>query len=200
MNLAMEDSERLFISKRMKRVGVMLVHVSEPKSLRAIRVANQDQSTADGDVFVTTWNDGNNATWEGNLYYIDYDSGAEYSNDIQLDVSNSWRPPVTVWSRGGFTRQPRNQEARLVQDDSRIVRTRASNNVACSCTNIGGWGRCALQQSLEDSVFGGCGTSFALCAFTGPWYFGCVGGACYGTILTGYLKNMRETIRVCDGK
>src|SRR5262249_8243080 len=93
MNLAMEDSEHLFISKRMKRVGVMLVHVSEPKSLRAVRLAIQDQSTADGDVFVTTWNDGNNATWEGNLYYIDYDSGAEYSNDIQLDVSNPWRPP-----------------------------------------------------------------------------------------------------------
>ena len=214
---ALEDGAKQLIDIGAKRVEAMVVTIEKEatpqrKNLRE-RLWNvvfptlhaQDIWTDDGVAFVTTWDDGNITNWEGQIYSIDWESGAEYNNVTQFDIQ--WQPWV-MWSWGGETRRPRNQEASVTEPDLFSILPVANNNsqvcnAACVDRGTGNWGKCALQRSLDDvwnngacnGLMYGC-TSAGLASGVGG-YFACLAFGCTGAIFVNYTKNMRDFQRQC---
>jgi hypothetical protein len=42
--------------------------------------------TNEGEVIFWSWDDGNNSTWEGEMYAVRYEDGAEITSDVQMDT------------------------------------------------------------------------------------------------------------------
>ena len=211
MHKALEDSERRFASLNMKRRGVTVLIVGEPRERRTSvpgRIWNlfvptlkaQAVYEPGGEVYISGWDDGNHATWEGNVYAIDYETQGHYSTDTQIYVADPGSAPI-LWDYGWISSAP-------VVDDipwaggnpaarPRVQRAALNNNASCNCAASYGWGRCALSESIQDS--------WPYCVAAGTWclatpnYFLCAGGVCYVNVFGRYLSNVRDTFRNCYG-
>jgi len=60
-----------------------------------------------GEVVLWSWDDGNNATWEGVLYFEDYTTGANFTGNAQIDISGDesviWEQQVSYSGGSGGT-------------------------------------------------------------------------------------------------
>jgi hypothetical protein len=210
MHRALEDSEKRFSSLKMKRLGVAVLIVGEPREPRRTSVpgriwnwfapALKAQAVYEpgGEVYISGWDDGDHATWEGNVYAIDYETQGHYAADMQVYVADSGSAPI-LWDYGWISSPPVRDDfqwaGRRSAPAPRLQRVAMNNNASCNCSSSYGWGRCALTQSINDS--------WPMCVAAGAWclaspnYFLCAGGVCYVNVFGRYLANIRDTFHNC---
>ncbi len=210
MHKALEDSEKRFSSLKMKRLGVAVLIIGEPRAPRRTglpgRLLNWFAPTLKaqavyepgGEVYISGWDDGDHSTWEGNIYAIDYETQGHYATDTQLYVADPNGAPV-LWDYGWISSPPVQDDvpwaSRTPTPGPRVSRVGMNNNASCNCSGSSGWGRCALTESLYES-WPYCTAAGVWCLAT-PNYFLCAGGVCYVNVFGRFLSNIRNTFHNC---
>jgi hypothetical protein len=209
MHRALEDSDRSFIGRGMKRTGVTVLTFGEPRrpttTSLARRLVNwftpvlhaQAVYEPGGAVYISAWDDGDPGTWEGNIYAVDYDTGGQYSTDAQIYVADPNYAHI-VWDWGYLASPPYGDDTRIgwrrFRAEPRVVPV-AANNASCDCGVRTSWGRCAFRRALDDS-WPYCAAAAGWCLIS-PNYLLCAGGACYVNLFAKYLTNMKDTFGNC---
>lgn len=151
--------------------------VAARRSGQQAKISAQETTIIDGDYELTfiPYDDGNNATWEGVIYFKRPEGEVVY--DAQLDISTT-TPTVIYEHRYGGT----GKELRGVAKATRPVQlSKVSHNseqpVITTAIQIGGitaWAWCAAI---------GCWSAAAGCAVAGPGWAHCAAAACFGIML-----------------
>jgi hypothetical protein len=161
-------------------------------------IANQDAyGDSEGYVVFSPWDDGDDSTWEGNIFVQANDpSGTWYSLDTQVDLNGDWLPVRWISGYGG-DRDRGEREYRTRDGGVELVNLRGVSllsimqaGAGCGCLSRAWSGKaagCIFQTSLLESG-GQCIMAASLCRFRGPGYFGCVGFTC-GVVLGGRIWN-----------
>jgi len=172
------------------------------------------------------WTDYDDSTWEGSIVAYDEDTERFGTFDTQLVVTDD-DPPPAEWAFGEIQGGPEDipegeEEPLLLEISSRdIPRTlqfllqRVSapmrrvdgslslvggGRTGCDCSLLQGasgeMADCMIANALWDS-WPWCAGAAAGCVFTGPGYFGCLGGACLATIIANFIEEMMDVWDRC---
>lgn len=156
-----------------------------------LRLAADSFSESEGEIIFWSWDDGNDATWEGMAYVERYSDGAYVNYDAQADIStdDSWH---SVWSEetssggGGWDGGDDCRECIYPTSNSTggtIVPAVTGNpsaalghgmldlRLAQASSRWDGYLGCALSRCV------GCGVA---CKWTGVAWGKCTGGCCAG--------------------
>jgi hypothetical protein len=77
-----------------------IVHVERIASFRSagfLSTQTQQELTSEGEILFWSWDDGDDSTWEGVIYFEHYASGLAGTNEAQIDCSNEEQP--LLWSQ-----------------------------------------------------------------------------------------------------
>ena len=137
MHKALEDSEKRFSSLNMKRLGVTVLIVGEPRESRRTSVPGriwnwfvptlkaQAVYEPGGEVYISGWDDGDHSTWEGNVYAIDYETQGHYATDTQIYVADPGSAPI-LWDYGWISSPPVDDDIPLGRRHARATASRAA--------------------------------------------------------------------------
>lgn len=171
---------------------IVVRHVSR----RPAKKVQPTESYTDGDTEIVfwSWDDGDNATWEGEIYVINHSSGAEMLLDGQFDTTTqslpvSWestvyrRGPMTAPAEGSPTTSlPREDSVQVAglgnQGILAAVHAMRSNSIELVQTGP----RRRLQHWAE-CAGGGCWSGLLACRFTGPAWVDCAAGTCMAVMV-----------------
>lgn len=140
------------------------------------------ESNSEGEQIFWSWDDGNDATWEGSQYVERYSDGAWVSYDAQLDISND--EGNVIWSeqtgRGG----------RAVYDQTQVRQGQGHLSPLLRRVML------PVKDVLNESpiqewavcLAAGCGGCAGGCWFTGPKYPECFGSCCFGVSIACALE------------
>jgi hypothetical protein len=149
----------------------------------------QSYSNDDGEIVFYSWDDGDDGTWEGQVYVENYATGASILVNGQILISDAAVPVQwerTVYSSGGDPRLIA-PEARsgcdVVQvasaDHDVIEKVRAgAANADIQLVQIRGY----LQRWVTCSA-GGCVAALIGCRYTGPAWGYCTGVGCFAAMI-----------------
>jgi hypothetical protein len=160
--------------------------------------AKQEYGEGEGYVVYSSWDDGDDATWEGNIFVQANDpSGTWYTLNTQVDVTADWLPVRWVDGGRGGDRDRGEREYRTRDGGLELVNLRGVSllsamqaGTGCGCLSRAWSGKaagCIFQTSLLEAG-GQCLAAAGLCRWAGPGYFGCVGRGC-ALVLGGRLWN-----------
>lgn len=135
----------------------------------------QNIYTDEGEVVFSSWTDGDNQTWEGEMWAINYSTGGEVLQEGQIDsLTHDVTYESTVWSKAGardkdpvnlYRPQAKQGSGILLAKNADFVRDPSIKLVVDMRKFFKDWIGCTLV---------GCGTSVAGCYFSGPLYIECV--------------------------
>lgn len=140
-------------------------------------------SNSEGEQIFWSWDDGDDATWEGTQYVERYSDGSWVTYDGQLDISNN--DGHVIWGeetgRGGGT----------VYDQ--ISHSHSSHRLAISPQRLS---TLLVHDVLHQSpiqewaicLVAGCAGCAGGCVFTGPVYPQCFGNCCFGVSIACALE------------
>lgn len=175
----------------------------------------QTQESSEGYAIFTSWDDGNGATWEGNMYFVDSVEPIDMSIDGQLDISQDQPPPV-LWASGEMTGK---DGGPLPIDFESYGGLRPFLGVALDhgAGNAGGFmnagigasqspcacgtpqlAKCLIKKGWDDSWPYCAGAAFG-CLFTGPAWFACTSGGCGAAFVANVIIAGRAYSRECLG-
>jgi len=90
-------------------------------------------SNDSGEVVFWSWDDGNSATWEGVVYFEDYTTGANFTGNAQIDISQGdtesivWEQQVSYTSGGGGSIDKKYTSLRPFSKDQEIVQVASTS-------------------------------------------------------------------------
>jgi hypothetical protein len=154
----------------------------------AVLAQTYNADDGSGYMVVQSWDDGNNATWEGNLFTQE-DGGASTSLDSQIDVDPNYS---LLWSEGSgdpgdgsgsreISGHPGNSSG------SRFISAQSCNG-GCRCMSRAG--DCMLRAALDNS-WNWCAAYAGGCAFFGAGWWSCMGLSCVSRIGALTISEMR---------
>jgi hypothetical protein len=136
----------------------------------------------EGRAIWSPWDDGDARTWEGNIFGESYTGGVYASANFQYSTDTGWTP-LTYWSsQTGASGTPG-------------VPTHWHGG-ACNGSNITDH---ALKHAMQNS-WTSCATAAGLCKFTAIHYFNCLGTACLGSLVKGFLDDLLAWSRECKAR
>jgi len=143
-------------------------------------LAAVSESNNQGEIVIWSADDGNNATWEGSIYFEVYSTGAASTWDGQIDVSTTEHP--WLWYRKTWEKQPR---PRQVSNEGilgashgfelAVQRGPEQLSPGSQLADFYGWAQC-----WRACVVGGCTTAAVACRLSGPLWAGCFAAWCVG--------------------
>lgn len=181
-----------------------------PVRLRGV----QTYESGEGYMVLNSWNDGNNATWEGNMYFVDNVEGIETSVDNQEDVSG-YEPPPVLWAQGDMWGPGHEPIPISFAGAKKLLRPRSAGFTAgapgtfgpgaftgamqnrCRCGMLR-LAKCFVQNGWSDAwpwCVGSLAGSFPYCAFLGSLSVPCVLGSSAGGCATAFVAYTVIVIR-----
>lgn len=129
------------------------------------------EQNAQGEIVFWSFDDGDDSTWEGTIYFEEYSTGIASQTNGQIDASNQqheWVFHNLVWSSGRPGGPPP---------------YRPSAFMPATVILAGGGGWSAWANCWRQNVVGGCGAAAVGCISVGPGWPACFGSTCVGVEL-----------------
>lgn len=143
-------------------------------------------STSQGSVTFWSWDDGNNATWEGVITVENNSNGAWSTWEAQIDISTS--AYTTLWAErtGGEIEEEYQTRNWSDPSDLRLAQWGPSG-CAAGCQTY------ATQeyQDFVDCIVTGCTGVAAACRMMGPGWANCFAAGCAGVAVDCALDTLR---------
>jgi len=133
------------------------------------------------EVYIESWNDDDDSTWEGNIWVQELATGAWVSANEQKQLPPA--PYIVNWAdQVGTSQRP-------------LQQCRKSGSV---CGYCGSWeaANCNLGRAIDDSWPFCVGFAWA-CGFTGPMWPECASVACIGPLLGNFLNRTKQHFATC---
>ena len=145
-------------------------------------VPAQTAYTDEGEVVFWSWDDGDDGTWEGEMWAQRYSDAAEALSDAQADVRTE--DQYVIWEDLVYWDSPTiRQEYQQVRENFRkaspflLASLRPANGIQLA--------RVDARQFVRDwmaCTVVGCGGAAAGCVFSGPLYIECVFLGCHAAV------------------
>jgi hypothetical protein len=133
------------------------------------------------EIIAESWNDGDNSTWEGNVYVRELSTGQWQSANEQQDLPSE--PYEVNWTDEVGT----NQQGR--------PGCQKAGSPCGLCTDPGAVG-CNLRRAVDDR-WPYCAGGAAACVAAGPVWLQCAGLQCYGQLFGGWLWQSKNHFSQC---
>ncbi|MGD2113917.1 MAG: hypothetical protein PVG07_02620 [Acidobacteriota bacterium] len=187
----LEPTEHVYVERTVRLAS----NRNESSGSRAVPTQDYSEENSDGEIVFWSWDDGNDATWEGSIYVEVYSSGDASTWEGQIDASDEtheWNYYEKTWSGGGDgpggePLPATNEAPPWPSRRSHHGVTLASRSPNGSHTAYGsngsmytpvGWSSWA--HCWRACVVGGCAAVAIQCIRSGPLWPACFGIGCIG--------------------
>jgi hypothetical protein len=184
------------------------------------RLFAQEVDVSDGYAIFSSYDNGNNSTWEGNVYVYDSTGDTDGSYDLELDISGNNGSgsdyPPTVLQSGGYIEGPLSNGPQEISDEevgkmfgpvatAKLVAltggTPSAMRTGCSCALManaqGGMAKC-MAHNAAANAWGWCAGAAVGCLFMGPGYPGCLAGGCIAAFVADFIGEQQDVYRRCS--
>ncbi len=134
------------------------------------------------EIIAESWDDGDDSTWEGNVYVRNLTSGYWASSNEQQWLQSE--PYVSNWAQNVSTNLPAPQ-----------YRCRKTGSPCGYCGDASVW-RCNLDRGLDDA-WPWCVGGAAGCVLSGPLWLKCASVNCYGQVFSRWLNVTKQHFQNC---
>lgn len=152
----------------------------------------QTYSDGDTEIVFWSWDDGDDSTWEGEIYMENHTAGISLLLDGQIAVGNS--APTVTWETQIYRHGPLTSPA---EPDPQVAMPRRRAMQLASLTADWDGAAAGDESGIKLVQFGprhrlqhwaecaatGCWSAMVACRFTGPGWPECAAGACLGVML-----------------
>lgn len=133
------------------------------------------------DIIPQSWDDGDNSTWEGNVWVQELSTGYWMSSNEQQLL-----PAEPYWANWA------NQVSTNMQPPQRCRKAGSACGYCAETSAI----RCNLQNALNDR-WPYCAGGALACVASGPAWLGCSGLHCWGQLFGGWLWQTKQHLQQC---
>lgn len=158
-----------------------------------------------------SWDDGDDSTWEGNVFVYHYETGISGSLDMQLDLTPlaNENQPTIVWAEGEVEDEEGDPwpimwdesvpgaasralfNSRPSRSAPRVYKVVARRTCPCELLELPGSDviDCMIENTL-DASWNWCAAAAAGCSEAGAALFKCTGTVCLGVLLANFLDEV----------
>lgn len=222
----LRKTDNVLVQVVKNQVRVKLVHLLGQLAAKFYPSLYAQEYDVDGGYAIfTSWDDGDDSTWEGDVYVYDADDDASADIEVQLDVSGtngsgSDNPPAIVQDYGGSigdaTHGPYEMSPAVLLTPptglgavlrvgaptrrAALTAEPAPSRADCACGLLDLHGHqlmnCFTTHTL-DNAWPWCAGAALGCIFSGPAYFQCVAATCATAIAAYMIGQMKSFWQAC---
>lgn len=133
----------------------------------------------EGEVTFWSWNDGDNGTWEGEMFASRYEDSAEVGTAGQIDIRTA--APVVLWEEVFYEKPGTGEDFQEPLSASPISRNSGSTSIGSIQPNK--MNTTDFFWDWVDCVVATCLTAIVGCASVGPGYIECVVLFCHAGVI-----------------